>query len=235
MVPFENLGELATPEGILVLGLEKSPMKKYAGKKLSEIAEPEHKSWVEAAIDLILAERERVDTIYSLMDEENVKLQLRQPWIKIVTDGTGHDPARAEGLVHPRSYGTFPRILGKYARVEGVLTLEDAVRKMTSAVAARLTIRDRGALVEGFRADLVVFDPATILDRATFEAPHRVSVGVRDVYVNGRAVVLDGRPTGDLAGRAIRGPGHRASTGAGVVPPEGLEARPKGLEVGPRG
>ncbi len=217
-VPFENLGELATPEGILVLGLEKSPMKKYAGKRLSEIARAEGKPWVETAIDLILAERKRVDTIYFLMSEENLKLQLRQPWIKFGTDASGHDPEKPEGLVHPRSYGTFPRILGKYVRDEGVLTLEDAVRKMTSAVASRLSIRDRGLLREGFRADIVVFDPATIADRATFDAPHRTSVGIREVFVNGVAVVLEGKPTGALPGRIIRGPGHRTAPDASPSP-----------------
>ena len=208
--PFENLGELATPEGILVLGLEKSPMKKYAGRRLSEIAEAEGKPWVETAIDLILAERQRVDTIYFLMNEDNLKLQLRQPWIKFGTDASGHDPEKPDGLVHPRSYGTFARILGKYVRDEGVLTLEDAIRKMTSAVASRLSIRDRGLLREGFRADIVVFDPATIADRATYDSPHQTSVGVREVYVNGVAVVLEGRSTGALPGRIVRGPGYSA-------------------------
>ncbi len=117
-------------------------------------------------------------------------------------------PTKPSGLVHPRSYGTFPRILGKYVRDEGVLTLEDAIRKMTSAVADRLSIRDRGLLVEGFRADIVVFDPATVGDRATFETPHQNSVGVRDVFVNGVAVVLDGQ--------AHRGPARPDRQGAGL-------------------
>jgi N-acyl-D-amino-acid deacylase len=214
--PFENLGELATPEGILVLGLEKSAMKKYAGKRLSEIAEAEGKPWVDTAIDLILAERKRVDTIYFLMNEDNLKLQLRQPWIKFGTDASGHDPEKPDKLVHPRSYGTFARILGKYVRDEGVLTLEDAIRKMTSAVAARLSIRDRGLLREGFRADVVVFDPSTIADKATFEAPHQTSVGVRDVFVNGVAVILEGKHTGALPGQIVRGPGHRATLGTAI-------------------
>lgn len=207
--PFENLGELATPEGILVLGLEKSPMKKYAGQRLSEIARAEGKPWVDTAIDLILAEKKRVDTIYFLMNEDNLKLQLRQPWIKFGTDASGHDPEKPQSLVHPRSYGTFPRILGKYVRDEGVLTLEEAIRKMTSAVASRLSIRDRGLLLEGFRADLVIFDLATIADRATFERPHQTSAGVRHVFVNGVSVVLEGKPTGALPGRIVRGPGYR--------------------------
>jgi N-acyl-D-amino-acid deacylase len=209
--PYENLVELATPEGTLILGLEKSAMKKYAGKRLDEIARLEGKPWVETAIDLILAERQRVDTIYFLMSEENLKLQLRQPWIKFGTDASGHDPEKSHGLVHPRSYGTFARILGKYVREEGVLTLEDAIRKMTSAVAARLSIRDRGLLREGYQADIVVFDPSTIADKATFESPHQTSDGIRDVFVNGVAVVLEGKHTGALPGRIVRGPGYRVT------------------------
>jgi N-acyl-D-amino-acid deacylase len=209
--PYENLVELATPEGTLILGLEKSALKKYAGKRLDEIARLEGKPWVETAIDLILAEHQRVDTIYFLMSEENLKLQLRQPWIKFGTDAAGHDPEKPHGLVHPRSYGTFARILGKYVRDEKVLTLEDAVRKMTSAVAARLSIRDRGLLREGYQADIVVFDPETIADKATYDSPHQTSVGVLDVFVNGVAVVLEGKHTGALPGRIVRGPGYRVS------------------------
>ena len=227
---FENLGELATPENILVLGLTKSPMKKYAGKRLAEIAAAEGKTWIEAAIDLLVAERRRVDTIYFLMSEENLKLQLRQPWIKFGTDASGHDPEKPDGLVHPRSYGTFPRILGKYVRDEGVLSLEEAIRKMTSAVAARLSIPDRGLLREGFKADLVIFDPATIADRATFDEPHRTSTGVREVHVNGEAVLLDGEPTGALPGRIIRGPGYRSTHGP-ASPPRG-EDGPNGCASG---
>jgi len=212
--PFENLGELATPEEVLILGLEKPALRKYAGKRLAEIAKAEGKPWVETAIDLILAEHDRVATIYFLMSEENIKLQLRQPWIKFGTDASGHDPEKPDGLVHPRSYGTFARVLGKYVRDEGVIPLEEAIRKMTSAVAARLSIRDRGLLREGFRADIVLFDPATIADRATFDAPHQVSAGVRDVFVNGVAVVRDARPTGALPGRIVRGPAY-----AGVESP----------------
>src|SRR5690606_32078134 len=112
-------------------------------------------------------------------------LQLQQPWIKFGTDAGGPDPATARGLTHPRAYGTFTRILGKYVRDENVIPLEDAVRKMTSAVTTRLGIQGRGVLREGMFADIVLFDPETIADVATFEDPHRVSVGVRNVYVNG--------------------------------------------------
>jgi dihydroorotase/N-acyl-D-amino-acid deacylase len=207
---WENLGALATPENVLVLGLEKPETRKYAGKRLSEIAAAEGKDWLDAAMDLILAERQRVGTIYFMMSEENVELQLRQPWIKIGTDAGGHDPEKPPGLVHPRSYGTYPRLLGKYVREEKILPMEEAVRKMTSAVAARLSIRDRGLLREGAYADVVAFDPETIGDRATYEAPHQVSEGVRHVLVNGVSVVLDGKHTGAKPGRIVRGPGYMA-------------------------
>ncbi|WP_406695671.1 D-aminoacylase [Singulisphaera sp. Ch08] len=208
---WENLAELSTPEGVMVLGLNKPEHKKYVGKRLSEIAKDQNKDWVDTAIDLILTERQRVSTIYFMMSEANVKLQLQQPWIKFGTDASGHNPAKAKGLTHPRSYGTFPRILGKYVRDESVIPLEDAIRKMTSAVAARLSIPDRGLLREGFRADVVVFDPATIADRATFEQPHQNSIGIRFVYVNGVLVVEDGKHTGAKPGRAVRGPGYTAT------------------------
>jgi dihydroorotase/N-acyl-D-amino-acid deacylase len=141
------------------------------------------------------------------MSEENVKLKMRQPWMKFGTDAGGNDPAQPDGLTHPRSYGNYPRILGKYVREEAVLTLEDAVRKMSSAVATRLSIPGRGLVRPGFFADLVVFDPATIGDRATFEQPHQLSVGMRHVLVNGVAVVRDGAVTGAKPGRIVRGPG----------------------------
>ncbi|MBX6315586.1 MAG: D-aminoacylase [Isosphaeraceae bacterium] len=206
---WENLGVLAGPEGILVLGLKKPENQKYAGKRLSEIAAAEGKDWLETAMDLILAERQRIDTIYFMMSEENLALQMRQPWIKFGTDAGGHDPEAAKGLVHPRSYGTYPRILGKYVRDAQVIPLEDAIRKMTSAVANRLSIRDRGLLREGLYADVVIFDPATIGDRATYEEPHQLSVGVREVFVNGEAVLQDGHHTGAKPGRIVRGPGSR--------------------------
>ncbi|AGA29494.1 N-acyl-D-amino-acid deacylase family protein [Singulisphaera acidiphila] len=210
---WENLVELSTPEGVMVLGLNKPEHQKYVGKRLSEIAKEQGKEWIDAAIDLILAEHQRVSTIYFMMSEANMKLQLQQPWIKFGTDASGHDPATAKGLTHPRSYGTFPRILGKYVREESVIPLEDAVRKMTSAVASRLSIRDRGLLREGYRADIVVFDPVTIADRATFEQPHQNSVGIRSVFVNGVLVVDDGKHTGAKPGRAVRGPGYTATPG----------------------
>ena len=204
---WENLAELATPEGVLLAGLTKDATKKWTGYRLSEAAEELDTDWVSAAMDLILADSSRIGTIYFLMSEENVALQMRQPWMKFGTDAGGFDPDSAEGLAHPRAYGTFPRILGRYVRERGVMPLEDAVRKMTSAVATRLSIQDRGVLREGLFADVVVFDPETIIDNATFAEPHTLSTGVDHVLVNGVAVVRDGVHTGATPGRAIRGPG----------------------------
>ncbi len=206
---WENLGALAGPEGVLVAGLRLPEHQGYAGKRLSEIAAERGQEWIDAAMDLILAEGQRIFTVYFMMSEENVALQMRQPWMKFGTDAGALDPATATEITHPRAYGTYPRVLGKYVREEGVIPIEDAVRKMSSAVADRLGIRDRGLLREGHHADVVVFDPATAGDRATFTAPHQLSVGVRDVWVNGARVLRDGAHTGATPGRFVRGPGAR--------------------------
>jgi dihydroorotase/N-acyl-D-amino-acid deacylase len=192
-----------------VLGLNKPENKQYAGKRLGEIATMMNKPWDDAAMDLLISERQRIGTVYFLMSEDNVKLNLAQPWMKFGTDAGGVDPDSARGLTHPRAYGTFPKILGHYVRDEKILPLEDAVRKATSAVATRLSIPDRGLLREGFFADIAVFDPNTIIDRSTFEQPHMLSEGVRFVFVNGAMVVRDGRHTGAKPGHALHGPGAR--------------------------
>jgi N-acyl-D-amino-acid deacylase len=168
-----------------------------------------NKSWDEAAMDLLISERQRIGTVYFLMSEDNVKLNLARPWMKFGTDAGGVDPDSTRSLTHPRAYGTFPKILGQYVRDEKVMPLEEAIRKATSAVATRLSIPDRGVLREGFFADIAVFDPATIADRSTFEQPHQLSVGVKLVFVNGTLVVRDGRHTGAKPGRVLRGPGAR--------------------------
>lgn len=209
---WENMGVLAGPEGILITKLDKPENQKYAGKRLNEIATMMGKDWRDAAMDLILTEHTRVNTIYFLMSEDNVKLQLRQPWIKFGIDGTGVDPEKMKGtLTHPRVYGTFPRILGLYVREEKILPLEDAVRKMTSAATRRLGIRDRGILQEGFFADITVFNPDTIIDHSTYEDPNHLSTGVEYVFVNGVSVVKAGKVTGAKPGIALRGPGYRKS------------------------
>lgn len=205
---WENMGQLATPENVLILGLWKEENRKYAGKRLSEIAEEMGKDWVDTAIDLLLSEGQDIGTIYFMMTEDNLALQMQQPWIKFGTDAGGHDPEKTKALIHPRAYGTFTRILGKYVREEHVMGLEDAIRKMSSAVANRLFIKDRGLLCEGFYADIAIFDPTTVGDRATFENPHQLSVGMHHVFVNGIAVVKEGKHTGAKPGRIVRGPGY---------------------------
>jgi N-acyl-D-amino-acid deacylase len=205
---WENLCQLAAPEGVLLLDLRKDENKRFVGKRLAEVAATLGKEWPDVIMDLLISEEHRIGTVYFLMDEQNVALQLRQPWMKFGTDAGGIDPDSAKGPSHPRAYGNYPRILGKYVREEGVMPLEEAIRKMSSAAATRLSLQDRGILRAGLYADVVVFDPATIADRATFESPHQISVGVRHVFVNGTAVVRDGRHTGAKPGRIVRGPGY---------------------------
>ena len=183
--------------------------KQYVGKTLGEISRLRGQPWPETVIDLLLSENQKIFTCYMMMSEENVRMQLKLPWIKISTDAGGHDPAQDTVPVHPRAYGTYPRVLGKYVREEKVLSLEDAIRKMTSSVAARLSLSDRGLVCEGFMADVVVFDPATVGDRATFSDSHRLSTGIRDVWVNGVRVLKAGGHTGAKPGRIVDGPGRK--------------------------
>jgi N-acyl-D-amino-acid deacylase len=206
---WENLCRLSTPEGVLLLGLAKAENRKFNGKRLADIMAATSKTPEDAVMDLLVAEGQRIGTVFMMMSEDNVRLGMRQPWMKFGTDAGGVDPDSARSLTHPRAYGTFPRIVGRYVRDERLLSLEEAVRKSTSATATRLLIPDRGVLRDGFFADVVVFDPATIVDRATFDAPHQLSTGVRHVLVNGAFVVRDGRHTGAKPGRILRGPGYR--------------------------
>jgi len=205
--PWESFCTLATPEGTMLLGLDLPEHRQYRGMWLADIAEALGKDWIDTAFDMVLHERQRVSTMYFLMSEENVAMQIAQPWMKFGTDAGGMDPATVTGLAHPRAYGTFTRVLGKYVREEGVTNLEDAVRKMSSAVATRLKIRDRGFVRVGYFADVIVFDPETVGDRATYDEPHQLSTGVEHVFVNGVAVVDGGTHTGAMPGRAVRGPG----------------------------
>jgi N-acyl-D-amino-acid deacylase len=206
---WEPLGD--GPESVMPIGFQRDEFKQYVGKRLSEIATLRGQSWVDTVFDLLVAEEQRISTIYFKMTEENIRLQLPLPWMKISTDAGGYDPSwgRALGPVHPRAYGTYPRVLGKYVREESILTLEDAIYKMTWAVAARLGVSDRGQLVKGFLADIVVLDPSTVRDQATFENSHQFSCGVRDVWVNGVRVLRDGVHTGATPGRIVNGPGFR--------------------------
>ncbi|HEX5502689.1 MAG TPA: amidohydrolase family protein, partial [Thermomicrobiales bacterium] len=207
---WEAMGTQAGPDGIVPVGLEQPELRRYNGMRLSAIAAERGTDWLDTAMDLLVAEEQRIGTIYFMMTEENVRRQLQLPWMKVSTDAGGVDPAWAaeRGPIHPRAYGTYTRVLGHYVRDEGVLPLEDAIRKMTSAVADRLGLRERGLLRAGCYADVVVFDPATIADRATFEEPHQLSTGVRDVWVNGARGVAGGRHTGATPGVVVAGPGR---------------------------
>lgn len=209
---WESLCEQATPQGVLLTTLRAPQNQRWSGKRLSDVAAGTGKDWLEALMDLVLTEPGGIGTIYFLMSEDNVKLALRQPWMKIGTDASGQDPDSARGMTHPRAYGTYARILGQYVRDEHVLPLEDAVRKMTGAVAERLLIADRGLLRPGMYADVVVFDPATIAERSTYERPHQLSTGVREVFINGTEVVRDGRHTGARPGRIVRGHAWKGTT-----------------------
>ena len=198
-----------TADHVMPVGFHKPEHTRYLGKRMDEIARLRGQDWPDAVLDLILAEEDRIFTVYFTMSEENLKLQLQQPWIKISTDAGGEEPSTEPKPGHPRGFGTYPRVLGKYVREEQVLTLEDAIRKMTSSVANRLGLTERGTLRQGQFADVVIFDPATIGDRATFENSKVLSVGVRDVWVNGTRVLRFGAHTNAMPGHIVDGPGRR--------------------------
>jgi len=203
---WEALAHGLGPERVMPVGFERPENLQYAGKRLSEIAIMRGQDWLDAVITLLLSERQRIFTIYFGIDAANLAMTLQQPWLKISTDAGGVDPAWAKDLgpTHPRAYGTYPRVLAKYVREEKLLTLEDAIRKMSGAVAARLGLYDRGLLRPGCYADVVIFDPETIADHATFEDPHQFSTGIRDVWVNGVRVIKSGQHTGATPGRVVR-------------------------------
>jgi N-acyl-D-amino-acid deacylase len=203
---WEPLASLSGPDGVLVCELTNERNRRFSNMRLSEIAEARKQHWADCLIDLVLEEERWIFAVYFGQSEEHLPLQLRQPWIKISTDAEGLDPAALDHRAsHPRAYGTYPRVLGRYVRDEQALPLEDAVRKMTSAVAARLSLRDRGVLQAGMLADVVVFDPEAVRDNATFERPHQLSTGIRDVWVNGARVLRDGLHTGATPGRPVYG------------------------------
>ena len=203
---WEAMADLTEPEGVIPIGFYRDEHQGYVGRSLADIAAERGQDWVDCAMDLISAEGQRIGTIYHAMQEENVRLQLQQPWNKVSSDAGGLDPewAIGDGPTHPRAYGTWPRVLGHYARDEAVLGLEDAIRKMTWAVAQRCGLRERGLLREGMAADVVVFDPATIRDNATFVEPHQLATGITQVWVNGVRVVMDGDHTGATPGRFVK-------------------------------
>lgn len=208
---WEAMARSMGAERIMPVGFAQPENLQYAGKRLTEIAAMRNQHWLDSVIELLLSERQRIFTIYFSIDETNLALGLRQPWVSVSTDAGGVDPAWAKALgpTHPRAYGTYPRVLAKYVREEQLLTLEDAIRKMSGSVAARLGLRERGLLRPGFFADVVIFDAETITDHATVTDSHRLSTGIRDVWVNGIRVIQAGQHTGATPGQFVRGRGAR--------------------------
>jgi N-acyl-D-amino-acid deacylase len=207
---WENLYLLAgSPERILLVGFKSEALKPLTGKTLAEVAHMRGKDPTETVMDLVLEDRSRIGTIYFMMDEENVKKQIRQPWVSFGSDASSMAPEGAflRSSTHPRAYGNFARLLGKYVRDERVISLAEAVRRLSGLPATNLELDHRGFLKQGMFADVVVFDPNTIADVATFEKPQQYSVGVKHVFVNGVQVLKDGEHTGARPGRALWGPG----------------------------
>jgi len=208
---WENLYLAAgSPEKILLVGFKSEKLKPFTGKSLAEVAKMRGKDRIETIMDLISEDESRIGTIYFVMSEENVKKELAKPWISFGSDEASQAP---EGVFlksnpHPRAYGNFARVLGKYARDEKVITLPEAVRRLSALPATNLGLDDRGFIQDGMFADVVVFDPATIADRATFDKPHQYAVGMKHVFVNGVQVLKDGEHTGAKPGRALAGPGE---------------------------
>ena len=207
---WENLLLAAgSPEQVLLVSFKNDELKPLTGKTLAEIAAMRGSSPEETAIDLVIEDDSRVGTVYFLMSEENVQKQVALPWVSFGSDAESLCP---EGVFlrsnpHPRAYGNFARLLGRYVRDQNLITLEEAIRRLTSFPAENLSLRDRGRLAPGYFADVVVFDPDTIQDHATFAEPHRLATGVDRVFVNGVEVLRDGEPTGARPGRVVRGPG----------------------------
>ena len=207
---WENLYKLAgSPDRILLVGFKSDALKPLTGKTLAEVARMRGQDPIETVMDLVVEDRSRIGTVYFMMNEQNVEKQIRQPWVSFGSDAASMAP---EGLflkssTHPRAYGNFARLLGKYVREEKVISLAEAVRRLSGLPATNLGLDHRGFIKQGMFADVVVFDPQTIADRATFEQPHQYSVGVKHVFVNGVQVLKDGEHTGSKPGRALWGPG----------------------------
>jgi N-acyl-D-amino-acid deacylase len=208
---WENLYLQAGPDKMLLVGFRNPELRHLTGRTLAEVAAERGTSPAETAMDLVVEDGSRVGTVYFVMSEDNVRRKLTLPWVSFGSDEESQAPEGffLQSRPHPRAYGTFARLLGRYVRDEGLLTLEEAIRRLTSFPAGNLGLKRRGKLEKGFHADVVVFDPATIQDHATFEDPHQYATGVRHVFVNGRIVLRDGEHTGALPGRVVRGPGWR--------------------------
>ncbi|HWA91111.1 MAG TPA: D-aminoacylase [Rhizomicrobium sp.] len=210
---WENLYAGAGPDGTLLLAFKNPKLKPLTGKSLAEVAKERGESAEDTAIDLVVEDGSRVGVAYFLMSEDNIRREVALPWMSFGSDEAAPAPEGVFLLAndHPRAYGNFARLLGKYVRENHDLTLEDAVRKLTGLPAGNLSLADRGLLKAGYYADVVVFDPATVADRATYAKPHQLAVGVEDVLVNGKLALDGGKPTGAASGRFVHG---RAWTGA---------------------
>jgi N-acyl-D-amino-acid deacylase len=207
---WDNLYYGAGPDGVLFSAVETESLKKFIGKTIAEISSERGTTPDDTVIDLVLESKNTVGAVFFLMNEDVVREQIKLPWMSFGSDAAAVAP---EGKVleqgaHPRTYGNFARLLGHYVRDEKVISLEEAIHKLTSLPATNLKIADRGLLLAGYKADVVVFDPATISDHATFADPHQLSTGVVHVFVNGAQVLKDGEHTGALPGRVVRGPGY---------------------------
>jgi N-acyl-D-amino-acid deacylase len=208
--PWENLMQLAgKPERVKFIGFKNEKLKPLTGKTLAEVAALRGTSPEDTAIDLVIEDHNRVDTIYFLMSEDNVELGLKQPWVALASDAESSAPEGVflKSSTHPRAYGNVARLLGHYVRERQLMPLEEGVRRLTRLPAENWKLRDRGCLALSCYADVVVFDPAAIADRATYDKPQQYAVGVRDVVVNGVQVLKAGEHTGATPGQVVRGPG----------------------------
>lgn len=209
---WENLYYYAGADKVILNEFKNPELRIHTGKTLSQLAKELGKSPEETAIDLVIEDNSRVGAIYFLMSEENVKRQMKLPYMSFGSDGEAPAPEAPflSSNPHPRAYGNVAKLLGKYVREEKVISLEEAVKKLTSLPASNLGIKKRGSLAVGNFADLVLFDPETIADKATFSKPHQLSVGVSDVWVNGKQALKDAKSTEVMAGQVVRGPGYKA-------------------------
>lgn len=199
------------PQSIMLVGFKNEALRKYTGMRLNEVAEELGKSPAEAMIDLIVEDDSRIQVVYFSMSEENIAKKVALPWVSFCSDAGSYtnEGVFIKSSTHPRAYGSFIRVLGKYARDEKVITLEEGIRKLSSLPAQNLKLEKRGMLKTGYFADVVVFDPEKVNDKATFEKPHQYAEGIVHVWVNGTAVLKSGEHTGANAGRFIKGPGYK--------------------------
>jgi N-acyl-D-amino-acid deacylase len=207
---WENFFTGAGPDGILLSGFKSEALKPLTGKRLTEIAKMRGRSPEDTAIDLVIEDGSRVEAVYFLMSEDNLRKKLRLPWVSFASDAgsVASEGAFLASNPHPRAYGNFARWLGQYVRNEQIVPIAEAIRRLSGFPAENLGLKERGRLAEGMFADVVVFDPSAIQDHATFEKPHQYSTGVRHVFVNGTQVLRDGEHTGAKPGRVVRGPGY---------------------------